>query len=62
MQWHCRKPSSFRVLNQNVVLVNNSRTAWLAFKIIMLFLSSLDNFFIRNAFITFQKEVDNFEK
>ena len=43
---------------QNVVWINNSRTAWPT-QILMLFLSSLDN--LHNAYIIFQKGVDNFE-
>ena len=39
--------------------INNSRTAWPTL-ILMLFLSSLDNL-LYNAYIIFQKDVDNFE-
>ena len=45
--------------SQNIVLINNSRTAWPTLSW-MLFLSSLDNL-LSDAYITFQKGVDNFE-
>ena len=54
--------SSFEVMDQNsqnIVLINNSRTTWYS-KILMPFLHSLDNFHC-DAYIIFQKGVDNFE-
>ena len=45
--------------SQNVVLINNSRTAWPTY-ILMLFLSFLDNL-LQDALSFFQKGVDNFE-
>ena len=45
--------------SQNIVLINNSRTAWPTL-ILMLFLSFLDNL-LKNAYIILQKGVDNFE-
>ena len=45
--------------SQNIVLVNNTRITWPTY-ILMLFLSSLDNF-LQDAYIIFQKGVDNFE-
>ena len=44
---------------QNVVWINNSRTAWPTY-ISMLFLSSLDNLLL-DAYIIFQKGVDDYE-
>ena len=46
--------------SQNIVLVNDSRTA-LPTKILLLFLSSLDNFTTRYIYYFFQKSVYNFE-
>ena len=46
--------------SQNIVLVNDSRTA-LPTKILLLFFSSLDNFTIRYIYYFFQESVDNFE-
>ena len=45
--------------NQNIVLINNSRTAWPTY-ILMLFLRSLENL-LNDAYIIFQKGVNNFE-
>ena len=45
--------------SQNVVWINNSRTAWPT-KNLMLFLSSLDNL-LSDACIIFQEGLDNFE-
>ena len=42
--------------SQNIVLINNSRTAWSTW-ILVLFLSSLDNL----LYFFFQKGVDDFE-
>ena len=42
-----------------MLLINNSRTAWPTI-ILMLFLSSLENL-PKDAYIIFQKDVDNFE-
>ena len=42
-----------------LVWINNSRTTWPTL-ILMLFLSSLDNL-PRDAYVNFQKDVDNFE-
>ena len=42
--------------SQNVVLINNSRTAWPTYMLI-LFLSSLDNL-LQDAYIIFQKGVN----
>ena len=39
--------------------INNSKTAWPTL-ILMLFLSSLDNL-LEDAYIIFQKDIDNFE-
>ena len=39
--------------------INNSKSAWPTL-ILMLFLSSLDNL-LEDAYIIFQKDVDNFE-
>ena len=45
--------------SQNIVLINNSRTTW-PIQILMLFLSFLDNLHL-DAYIIFQKCVENFE-
>ena len=45
--------------SQNIVLINNSRTAWPTWSF-MLFLSLLDNL-LKYAYIIFQKGIDNFE-
>ena len=45
--------------SQIVVLINNSRTAWPTY-ILMLFLSFLDNL-LQDALSFFKKGVDNFE-
>ena len=45
--------------SQNIVLINNSRTAWPT-NMLLPFLSSLDNL-LQDAYIIFQKGVDNFE-
>ena len=47
--------------SQNYVLFNNSRTAWPTY-ILVLFLSSLDSLLlVYDAYVIFQKGVDNFE-
>ena len=46
--------------SQNDVWINNVRTARPTF-ILMLFLSSLDNFTIREVYY-FSKDIDNFQK
>ena len=45
--------------SQNIVLINNSRTAWPTL-ILMLFLSSMNNL-LQDTQIIFQKGIDNFE-
>ena len=45
--------------SQNVVWINNSRFTWPTL-ILILVLSSLDNL-LQDAYINFQKGVDNFE-
>ena len=45
--------------SQNIILTNNSRTTWPTW-ILMLFLCLLDNL-LWDAYIIFQKWVDNFE-
>ena len=45
--------------SQNVVWINNARTAWPTY-ILVLFLNSLDKL-LQDAFIIYQKGVDSFE-